>query len=293
MKSYFIFLNKPIGLTSQQCISRYKKQNNLKKAGHHGTLDPFASGLLLVGVNEATKYFSYVEDTKKMYEAEICLGIKTDTLDHTGAVLEELPVPEFSEEHIKEILKSFMGKSTQKPPMYSAVKKEGKKLYELARQGLVVERKERNIEVFQSDFLSLKNNLLRVQFSVSRGTYIRVLAEDVSEALKTCGHLSFLERQDLCGHDLNDVDRMIPISEMLAGFSKIVLDEAQARDILNGKKVCFLPDYSQKIDATTSKDEKMSGKIQQVFYGNNFLGLGRLEGACIVAHRMMNSSDIL
>ncbi|MBU0504467.1 MAG: tRNA pseudouridine(55) synthase TruB [bacterium] len=293
MKSYFIFLNKPIGLTSQQCISRYKKQNNLKKTGHHGTLDPFASGLLLVGVNEATKYFSYVEDKKKVYEAEICLGIKTDTLDHTGAVLEKMTVPELCDEKIKETLKSFVGKSTQKPPMYSAVKKDGKKLYELARQGLVVERNERNIEVYKADFVSLKDNFLRVRFCVTRGTYVRVLAEDVSEALETCGHLSFLERQSLCGHDLGDINKMISISEMLAGFSKILLDDVQARDILNGKKVCLEPEGSQKTNTGPWQDNALSGEIRQVFNGDRFLGLGRLEGACIIAHRMMNSSDIL
>lgn len=220
LNSYFIFLNKPVGITSQQLLTQYKRSlPKGTKVGHHGTLDPFANGLMLVAVGEACKFISYVDDSQKTYVATLKLGEKTDTGDLTGKVIEERAVPceastqqgdgaSFSptetilREKINHIFREFIGVTEQIPPMYSAIKIDGVPLYKKARAGEVVERKPRPIEIFNLKLLNLTPSpIYTIQFEVtcSRGTYIRTLAEDIAERLGSVGHLTALTRTKLCG----------------------------------------------------------------------------------------------
>jgi len=201
MTDGIVNLNKPIGYTSHDCVMKLRRIFNTKKVGHTGTLDPAVHGVLPICIGEATKVVPYLTDTDKTYQAEITLGVSTTTEDQTGDVLETVPLLNIIDEtEIERVLQRFLGESTQVTPLYSAVKVNGKKLYEYARQGIPVERPERQINVKQ---LKLTPNTLRkegdvVKFSfeatVSKGTYIRTLCVDLGKALGYPAHMSHLVR---------------------------------------------------------------------------------------------------
>lgn len=183
-------VDKPIKKTSFDIIREIRKKYNIKQVGHIGTLDPMATGVLVILVGGATKLSDYLMEHDKEYVATVYLGEKKDTGDSEGDTIERKDVPkDISVEKIKEVLQSFLGKSKQIPPMYSAIKVDGKKLYNLARQGIEVERKERDIEITEIELLEAldKNNINEIKFRVvcSKGTYIRVLCEDIAEKLGT------------------------------------------------------------------------------------------------------------
>ncbi len=282
MNSFFIFLNKPVGLTSQQALTQFKRKFKFDKIGHHGTLDPFATGLLLVGVNEATKFFQYVNDEKKTYLATLKLGSETDTLDHTGSVTAESTVPDFSSEQIKSVLKMFLGASKQMPPMYSAIKIQGKKLYELARNGETVERKEREIFLHALDLVNATQDEITVSATVSRGTYIRVLATDIAKKMGTLAHLKSLTRETLCGFSIKDSfdlseneipdEKKIAIQNLLTLPKIPVTDEAR-REISFGRPV---PGFDQE-----------NGPCQ-IIHNSEFLGVGEIQNNLLKALRLMS-----
>lgn len=185
---------KESGMTSFDVVAKVRRIMNTKAVGHAGTLDPNATGVLVVAVGKATKAIEYMETDDKTYIAELTLGIKTDTEDIWGKVLEEKELKDFDLNIIEETIKSFIGKQLQVPPMYSALKVNGKKLYELAREGQEVVRKAREIEIFDiSDILTYDN---KVSFKVhcSKGTYIRTLCKDIGEKLGCGATMSKLER---------------------------------------------------------------------------------------------------
>ena len=193
-----IIINKPQGFTSQDVVSKVKKILNVKKAGHTGTLDPLATGVLPVLLGNYTKLSKYLIEHDKTYVAKIKLGQKSSTGDLEGEIIETKDVNEkiFEEEFLRNIIKTFHGKQTQIPPMYSAIKVDGKKLYEYARQGLEVEVKPRKIEINDIDLISFnkEENELEIIVSCSKGTYIRVLCEDIAKKLNTVGTMSYLNR---------------------------------------------------------------------------------------------------
>jgi tRNA pseudouridine55 synthase len=201
MTDGIVNLNKPIGYTSHDCVMKLRRIFNTKKVGHTGTLDPAVEGVLPICIGEATKVVPYLTDTDKTYQAEITLGVSTTTEDQTGDVLETVPLLNIiNETEIEHVLQQFLGESTQLTPLYSAVKVNGKKLYEYARQGIPVERPKRQISVKQ---LKLTPGTLRregdvVKFSfeatVSKGTYIRTLCVDLGKALGYPAHMSHLVR---------------------------------------------------------------------------------------------------
>lgn len=183
-------VDKPIKKTSFDIVREIRKKYNIKQVGHIGTLDPMATGVLVILVGGATKLSDYLMEHDKEYIATVYLGEKKDTGDSEGDTIERKDVPkDISVEKIKEVLQSFLGKSKQIPPMYSAIKVDGKKLYNLARQGIEVERKERDIEITEIELLRIEDedNIKEVTFRVvcSKGTYIRVLCEDIAEKLGT------------------------------------------------------------------------------------------------------------
>ena len=193
-----IIINKPIGFTSQDVVSKTKKILNEKKAGHIGTLDPLAEGVLPVLLGDCTKLSKYLIEHDKTYIATVCLGKKTETGDSEGKIIEEKNISEedFNEENVKLVLKSFLGKQFQVPPMYSSIKVNGKKLYEYARKGEKVEVPKREIEIYDVKlmYINFETNEITFEVSCSKGTYIRVLCENIAEKLNTVGYMTSLKR---------------------------------------------------------------------------------------------------
>lgn len=193
-----LIINKPEGFTSQDVVSKVKKILNIKKAGHTGTLDPMATGVLPILLNEYTKLSKYLIEHDKTYIAELVLGKKTDTGDREGNVLENTYLDSniLKKENIEKILSSFLGKQLQTPPIYSAIKVNGKKLYEYAREGKNIEIEPRKIEIYDIKLLSVNKENLKITFEVScsKGTYIRVLCEDIAKKIGTIGYMENLTR---------------------------------------------------------------------------------------------------
>ena len=189
-----LLINKPVGYTSHDIVGIVRKKLHTKKVGHCGTLDPDATGVLVVCVNKATKAIQFLMSDTKVYRATLSLGKSTDTYDASGKILEEKEVGQISKAQVIDVLNSFLGKSKQKPPIYSAIKVNGKKLYEYARNGEEVEIKERDIEIMMIELIDFSNNEIVFDVKCSKGTYIRSLCVDIAKKLGYPGHMSHLER---------------------------------------------------------------------------------------------------
>lgn len=200
----FFLIDKPIGWTSQDVCNKIKHRFKLNKVGHSGTLDPFASGLLVVAMNNATKLLPYVSNEPKTYLATLKLGEKTNTGDLDGELVEKKEIPNLSISKIEEVLNSMLGDIEQIPPMTSAIHVGGIKLYELAHQGIEIERKPRKIHVFSLKLINFEDNLITFECAVSSGTYVRVLGEDIASKLDTVGHLVSLRRTKIKDIDIKD-----------------------------------------------------------------------------------------
>lgn len=242
MKSGIINVYKEKGFTSFDVVAKLRGILKTKKIGHTGTLDPDAEGVLPVCIGRATKVCDILTDKDKVYEAVMLLGVETDTQDTSGEILKELPV-EVSEEAVKEAVLSFVGQYAQVPPMYSALKVNGKKLYELAREGKTVERKARNVEIFSIDILEV--DLPRVCMSVhcSKGTYIRTLCHDVGQKLGCGGCMEKLLRTKVGTFELKNTLKLSEIDELAKAGSveeKIIsVDELFA----DCQAVCLKTDF--------------------------------------------------
>ena len=182
----FVVIDKPAGITSHDVVSRVRRILGTRKVGHTGTLDPFATGVLPVAVNDGTKAIPFLDEGIKSYEAVMQLGVATDTLDMTGSVVREADWQSVTLERVEEVLKEFIGHLSQIPPMYSAIKCDGQPLYKLARKGQVIERKPREIDIFSLELLSFVPPLVGFRVACSRGTYVRTLADDIG-AILGCG----------------------------------------------------------------------------------------------------------
>lgn len=202
-KSGYLLINKPTGITSHDVVNRLRKITGIRKIGHAGTLDPFAGGLLIVAVGrEATKNISKFVKLDKTYKAEIKLGFVSDTFDLQGEIKKiSNKKPDISD--IEKVLKSFLGKQKQIPPMFSAKKVGGKKLYELARKGIEIERQPSDIEIYEIKLLEYKYPLLKIKVKCSSGTYIRSLGFDIGEKLETGAYLTGLVRTEIGDFELD------------------------------------------------------------------------------------------
>ena len=190
----FVVIDKPAGITSHDVVSRVRRILGTRKVGHTGTLDPFATGVLPVAVNDGTKAIPFLDEGVKCYEAVMQLGVATDTLDMTGAVLRTADWLPVTREDVESVLKRFTGHLSQIPPMYSAIKQDGQPLYKLARQGQVVERSAREIDIHSLELLSFAPPLVGFRVACSRGTYVRTLADDMGRMLGCGGALKELRR---------------------------------------------------------------------------------------------------
>ncbi len=189
-----VLLDKPVGMTSNAALQTVKRLFRARKAGHTGSLDPLASGLLPLCLGEATKISPFLLEADKRYRFTVRLGERTTTGDAQGEVVERKPVPPLEREAVERVLARFRGEIEQVPPMHSAIKHQGQPLYKLAFQGVEVERKPRRVVIRRLELLRLEGEALELDVVCSKGTYIRTLAEDIGAALGTCGHVSALRR---------------------------------------------------------------------------------------------------
>ena len=273
---WIIIINKEKGYTSHDVVYKIKKMFNTK-VGHTGTLDPNATGVLPILLGKGTKLSKYLIEHDKEYEVLLQLGTKTTTADEEGEEVEKKCVPEqyLQIKNIEKILKSFIGESQQVPPMYSAIKVNGKKLYEYARKGQQVEIKPRNIEIYDIELIKVNKEEKQMQFKVrcSKGTYIRTLCENIAEEMQTVGYMKELKRtkvgkftieQAITIEQLKEGQniKVITIEEMFEDKEKIQLEDDDIKLLLNGVKL---------------KKEKQDGIYKIYSKTNKFIGTGIIE----------------
>ncbi len=199
-----INIDKPIGWSSFDVVKKVKNITKHKKVGHAGTLDPFASGVLIIGTDSDTKKLTGITNSDKAYEAQLELGKTTNTLDTEGEIIHMKAIPEFDSGKIKSVLNKFLGKQKQKPPMYSAKKYKGVRLYKLARKNIEVEREDIEISIHNIELVDFTKNVIRFIVECSKGTYVRVLGKDIAKKLDTVGYLSALKRTKVGDYLISD-----------------------------------------------------------------------------------------
>jgi len=277
--SGILLLDKPVGITSNQALGRAKRVLGIRKAGHTGALDPLASGLLPLCFGEATKVSAFLLDADKGYLADLKLGERTASGDAEGEVIEHSDVPALDRPSLERVLDDFRGEIDQVPPMYSALKHQGRRLHELARAGVEVERKPRRITIHTLELLDFDDRRLTLRVACTKGTYIRSLAMDIGAALGCGAHLSALRREKSGPFVLADaIDLealqalepaaaralLLPADRALASLPEVRLDFAAAEAIGHGKAV--------PVDAAPADSVRMYGE-------GRFLGLGRIDSA--------------
>ena len=250
-----LIINKPQGYTSQDVVSKVKKILNIKKAGHTGTLDPMATGVLPVLLGEYTKLSKYLIEHDKTYVAKLKLGVKTTTGDIEGEVTESKEFDKciLEKSNVEKVLNSFIGKQKQMPPMYSAIKVNGKKLYEYAREGKTIEVEPRDIELYDVKLISIVKDEIEFEVSCSKGTYIRVVCEDIAKALGTIGTMSSLNRTVVDKFSIQDAitfevleeikdsidSKLIKMEDVFNEFPKLNLNKRKTELFLNGVMLTF------------------------------------------------------
>ena len=269
---------KPTGMTSFDVVRIVKKVCNTGKVGHTGTLDPEASGVLPVCVGRATKIIDYIMDSKKVYEVVFKLGIRTTTYDLEGEVLEERNTESLKDEDILKVVNSFKGQYSQIPPMYSALKQNGVRLYELARKGIEVEREGRLITIYNIEDIKVNNPYVSMKVTCSKGTYIRSLCYDIGEKLGVFATMTELNRSatsvfnqeeaininDLNSDNVNEY--LISIEDALNSYDTITVGMRYKKLLVNGVRVA---------DTRFTKDKVICEKLYRVYdEEGNFIGLG-------------------
>ena len=274
-----LLLDKPKGVSSNAALQRARRLLNAERAGHSGTLDPMATGLLVLSFGEATKFSSEAFDAEKRYVAHLLLGERTSTGDAEGEVLEKRPVL-VSRERIEAVLAQFRGQIAQIPPMHSALKRDGRPLYEYARRGISVDRAPRTVTISALALDALSDDKATLSISCSKGTYVRTLAEDIGEALGCGAHLVGLCRTSVGPFSLGQAHRLdviegldgarhaellLPIDILVQHLPTIRLPDHMQRGFLHGQPV--LPFQG------SSEGEVLSGKVRVYGMGGRFLGL--------------------
>lgn len=287
-----VLLDKPQGLTSFGAASRMKKAYQTKRVGHTGTLDPLATGVLPVLIGRATRLCQYMLEEDKRYIAAVRLGITTDTEDITGRVLTENK-PNVSEEELQKAIASFIGTVKQVPPMYSAIRQNGKRLYELAREGKTVERTARTVTVHDIKLLWFDGVEFAMEVHCSKGTYIRTLSADIGRKLGCGATMTALRRTEVAGVSIAEcvtIDEvfedpaahLLPADRVVAHFPSVTVTGGQATRFQNGGEL--------SLDRLTLPETEQ--EVFRVYFGDTFLGIGNrnretglLEVACVIAER--------
>lgn len=276
-----IIIDKPTGRSSNHVLQQVKRLFDAKKAGHTGSLDPLATGVLPICLGEATKVSSYLLDGDKRYQVTCQLGVTTDSGDSDGKVVAELLVPEITEKSLLALLPRFMGQQQQVPPMYSALKFQGQPLYKLARQGIEVERKSRTVMIHDIILISHTLDSFTLEVSCSKGTYIRTLVEDISLAMNTGGHVIMLRRIESAGYaiaqsvSIESLEKiaeqglaaldelLLPTEHALPSWPSVEADDQQVIALRMGQQIQVKQAYE-------------SGQIRLFDRLGRFLGLGEM-----------------
>ncbi|MCL1623471.1 tRNA pseudouridine(55) synthase TruB [Moraxella sp. Tifton1] len=286
-----LLLNKPNGISSHTALNQAKRlfmsENfDSKKAGHTGTLDPMATGLLPICLGQATKFTAFGLAADKGYHAVINLGIRTDTGDADGQAMITSPIPKINQQRLDEIAKQLLGKQMQVPPMYSALKKDGKKLYEYARDGVEIEREARAIFIHHLSLHKVSDAKIALNVICSKGTYVRVLGEAIAERLGTVGHLSALHRTQTGGFDVNDAisldelanlpfderfTKLLPIDALLTHLPIVMLNEVEAVRIGMGQRL----NVKHHMECLGMND----GCQVRLYHHDKFLGVGQVSSS--------------
>jgi tRNA pseudouridine55 synthase len=276
-----LLLDKPLGLSSNAALQKTRRMLGADKAGHVGSLDPLASGMLPICLGEATKIAGDILSGRKLYRFTVALGTRTATGDTEGGVVETAAVPDFDESQLDRVLLQFHGNQTQIPPMYSALKRDGQPLYKLARAGIEVERAARDIEIFALTRRPWSASQLELEVLCSKGTYVRTLAEDIAKALGTCGHVRALRRVYVepfneapmdtlesiaCTLDAGSLPTILPADAALQHMVAIRLDSRATQKMLHGQPV-------------TAEDSGTAGRVRLYDAEGAFIGIGESDGA--------------
>ena len=286
-----LLLDKPQGMSSNQALQKARRLYSAAKAGHTGTLDPMATGLLPLCFGEATKFSADLLEADKTYEADLLFGLTTDTGDAEGQVLQQRDVS-FSPSDLEAVLARFRGPIRQIPPMYSALKREGRPLYELARQGIEVERAARDIVIHELSLLSFSADRCRLRVTCSKGAYIRTLAEDIGNALACGAHLTALRRTAAGPLSIDAAQtlqqlgelppealqsRLLPVDSLLQSFAPVHLDAARAARFRHGNPV-----------PVADEDAVLSGRCR-VYDAGHLLGIGELGAGLLHPRRLLSA----
>ena len=289
-----LLLDKPQGITSQTAVTRVKRLYNAEKAGHTGTLDPMATGLLPIALGEATKFSGALLDADKTYDATVRLGVTTTTGDLEGEVTQTCAAPELENAALEEVLARFRGEIVQVPPMYSALKREGRPLYEYARAGTTVERAPRRVTISELALRGREGADVKIRVACSKGTYVRVLAEDIGQALACGACLAALRRVRVDGLDISDAvtlaalegmslaerdARLLPVDALVAGLPALTLDEACSRRVGQGMSV-------------EAPDTERQGLVRLYGAEGRFLGLAHAADGRLQPRRMVAANTI-
>lgn len=293
-----VLLDKPAGLSSNQSLQRARRMFDAAKAGHTGNLDPFATGMLPLCFGEATKTAAYMLEAEKVYHASAQLGVSTTTGDIEGETEQQLPVPDMDRHEVEAVLAGFEGEIEQVPPMYSALKHEGRPLYRLAREGKVVERKPRRVKILEIRLTGWSDNRLEFRVRCSKGTYVRTLAEDIARKLGTCAHLVALRRLSVwpfLEEDMVTLPRLeqsaesgrllhhlLPVDAGLANWPQVTLSAVGTERFRHGRAI-----DNDTLPAATSE-----GRVRVFDPEGALLGLGEItEGGRLEPRRVFNLSS--
>ncbi|RLA19194.1 MAG: tRNA pseudouridine(55) synthase TruB [Gammaproteobacteria bacterium] len=285
--SGILLLDKGTGRSSNSELQRAKSIFNARKAGHTGSLDPLASGLLPICFGEATKVSAYLLDGDKRYQVKVRLGVVTDSGDKEGAIISEKPVPLFTQADLGVILKGFEGEISQVPPMYSALKHNGERLYKLARKGLEVERKARKIIIHELHLTGFDEASLELDVLCSKGTYIRTLAEDIGKKMGCGAHVEILRRTEVNCFNVENafslgqlealskeggeslMATLLPVDAAISEWPKLNLSDSLAWHIKQG----------QAVECPDVRRERMEGLVRMYDASYGFIGLGKIDDA--------------
>ena len=290
-----LLLDKPQGCSSNHILQKVKRLFGAAKAGHTGSLDPLATGMLPVCFGEATKISAFLLDSDKRYHLRCQLGVSTTTGDAEGEVTETQDVSAISEQAIKDVLPEFIGEIEQIPPMYSALKHNGERLYKLARQGIEVERKARTVTIYDIEFIAYgkdaqQRDILELEVSCSKGTYVRTLVEDIAKKLNSCAHITALRRLSVGPYDgdMLTIDQLTELAEqgtetLDACLQPIDSGVAHWPDVRLGSDAAFYVQQGQPVMVPHAPTE---GWVR-IYDQSHFLGLGEIQDDGLIAPRRM------
>jgi tRNA pseudouridine55 synthase len=293
-----LLLDKPLGESSNRSLQRAKRLFGAAKAGHTGSLDPLATGLLPLCFGEATKVSGFLLDSDKRYTCECRLGEVTNTGDAEGEIIRTREVPQFDRQYVENVLQEFLGAQDQVPPMFSAIKQNGKALYELARQGIEVERKARNITIYSLELLEFAENRLVFEVHCSKGTYVRTLSEDIGEKLGCGAHVTALRRLSVGQFKLEDaltLDDLAIISDQL-GFEGLDAKLVPMEDALTDWPQVTLSDdasfYLRQGQPVLVPQAPTDGMVRLFESSGAFIGMGHiLDDGRIAPKRLLSQAQ--